>query len=147
MTTPRNSDIYSKLVKLWNFRFKLFTLFLPFTMNVSVCLFVVVFVFNIPPWAKVIRRGSQALKSHQTDWDYWSQESILRRLVYKASGLSTTPLRLQLADFMMYFGNLYCKHYGPRLDQSALGAVWSGFIVLASMIKVVSSAFKYMQQM
>ena len=32
-------------------------------------------------------------------------------------------------------------------DQTApLGAVWSGFIVLATMVKVFLSAFEYMQQ-
>ena len=31
-------------------------------------------------------------------------------------------------------------------DQTALGAVWSGFMVFASMIKLVWSAFEIMQQ-
>ena len=53
---------------------------------------VVVFVFNVPPTAKVIWRRGHGLKSHPTDW--WSRESNLRPLVYKASGLSTTPQRL-----------------------------------------------------
>ena len=35
--------------------------------------------------------GGQGLKSHPTDW--WSRESNLRPLVYKASGLSTTQQR------------------------------------------------------
>ena len=50
------------------------------------------FVFNVPPTAKVIWRRGHGLKSHPTDW--WSRESNLRPLVYKASGLSTTPQRL-----------------------------------------------------
>ena len=53
---------------------------------------VVVFVFNVPPTAKVIWRRGHGLKSHPTDWR--SRESNLRPLVYKASGLSTTPRRL-----------------------------------------------------
>ena len=53
---------------------------------------VAVFVFNVPPTAKVIWRRGHGLKSHPIDW--WSQESNLRPLVYKASGLSTTPKRL-----------------------------------------------------
>ena len=53
---------------------------------------VVVFVFNVPPTAKVICRRGHGLKSHPTDW--WSWESNLRPLVYQASGLSTTPQRL-----------------------------------------------------
>ena len=50
---------------------------------------VVVFVLNIPPATKVIWRLGNGLKSHPTDW--WSRGSNLRPLVYKASGLSTTP--------------------------------------------------------
>ena len=50
------------------------------------------FVFNVPPTAKIIWRRGHELKSHPTDW--WSRESNLRPLVYKASGLSTTPQRL-----------------------------------------------------
>ena len=46
----------------------------------------VVFVFNVSPTAKVIWRRGHGLKSHPTDW--WSRESNLRPLVYKASGLS-----------------------------------------------------------
>ena len=53
---------------------------------------VVVFVFNVTPTAKVMWRRSHGFKSHPTDW--WSRESNLRPLVYKASGLSTTPQRL-----------------------------------------------------
>ena len=53
---------------------------------------VVVLVFNVPPTAKVIWRQGHGLKSHPTDWR--SRESNLRPLVYKASGLSTTPQRL-----------------------------------------------------
>ena len=53
---------------------------------------VVVLVFNVPPTAKVIWRRGHGLKSHPTDWR--SRESNLRPLVYKASGLSTTPQRL-----------------------------------------------------
>ena len=53
--------------------------------------FVVVLVFNVPPTAKVIWRRGHGLKSHPTDWR--SRESNLRPLVYKASGLSTTPQR------------------------------------------------------
>ena len=52
---------------------------------------VVVFVFNVPPTAKVIWRWGHGLKSHPTEW--LSRESNLRPLVYKASGLSTTPQR------------------------------------------------------
>ena len=54
--------------------------------------FVVVLVFNVPPTAKVIWRRGHGFKSHPTDWR--SRESNLRPLVYKASGLSTTPQRL-----------------------------------------------------
>ena len=53
---------------------------------------VVAFVFNVSSTAKVIWRRGHGLKSHPTDW--WSRESNLRPLVYKASGLSTTPQRL-----------------------------------------------------
>ena len=53
---------------------------------------IVVLVFNVPPTAKVIWRRGHGLKSHPTDWR--SRESNLRPLVYKASGLSTTPQRL-----------------------------------------------------
>ena len=49
---------------------------------------VVVFVFNVPPTAKVIWGRGHSLKSHPKDW--WSRESKLQSLVYKASGLSTT---------------------------------------------------------
>ena len=49
----------------------------------------VVVMFNIPPTAKVIWRRGHGLKSHPTNWR--SRESNLRPLVYKASGLSTTP--------------------------------------------------------
>ena len=59
---------------------------------------IVVFVFNIPPTAKVIWRRGHSLKSHPTD--QWSRESNLRSPVYKASGLSTTPQRLQ--DIPLY---------------------------------------------
>ena len=52
---------------------------------------VFVFVFNVPPTAKVIWRRDIGLKSYPTD--LWSRESNLRPLVYKASGLSTTPQR------------------------------------------------------
>ena len=55
-------------------------------------LLVVGFVFNVPPTAKVIWRQGHGLKSHPTAW--WSRESNLQPLVYKASGISTTPLRL-----------------------------------------------------
>ena len=50
------------------------------------------FGFNVPPTAKVIWRRGHSLKSHPTDWK--SRESNPRPLVYKASGLSTTPRRL-----------------------------------------------------
>ena len=46
--------------------------------------FVVVFVFNVPPTAKVILRQGHSFKSHPTD--LLSRESSLRPLVYKASG-------------------------------------------------------------
>ena len=59
---------------------------------------VVVLVFNVPPTTKVIWRRGHGLKSHPTDRR--SRESNLRPLVYKASGLSTTPQRL-LGDNMM----------------------------------------------
>ena len=62
-----------------------------FPSQLKQCL-VVVFVFNIPPTAKVIWRQGHSLTSHPTDW--WSRESNQRPLVYKASGLSTTPQRL-----------------------------------------------------
>ena len=52
----------------------------------------VVFVVNVPTTAKVIRGRDHGLKSHLTDW--WSRKSNMRSLVYKASGLSTTPQRL-----------------------------------------------------
>ena len=53
------------------------------------------FVFNVPPTAKVMWGRGHGLKSHPADWR--SRESTLRPLVYKASGLSTTPQRLQYA--------------------------------------------------
>ena len=52
------------------------------------------FVFNVPPTAKVIWRRGHGLKSYPTDWR--SRESNLRPLVYNASGLSTTPQQLLL---------------------------------------------------
>ena len=61
---------------------------------------VVVFVFNVPPTAKVIRRRGHGLKSHPTDW--WSRQSNLRPLVYKASGLSTTPWRLLWKHWLIH---------------------------------------------
>ena len=54
------------------------------------------FVFNVPPTAKVIWRWGHGLKSQPTDWRSW--ESNLRPLVYKASGLSTIPQRLLALD-------------------------------------------------
>ena len=36
---------------------------------------------------------------------------------------------------LVYLGSLYCKQYGPRSDCSHLGAVWSGSILFASVIK------------
>ena len=55
-------------------------------------------LFNIPPTAKVIWRRGHSLKSHPTDW--WSRESNLRPLVYKASSLSTTPQWLLLTRML-----------------------------------------------
>ena len=57
-------------------------------------------VFNVPPTAKVIWKRGNGLKSHPTDWR--SRESILPPLVYKASGLSTTPqtYSVHTVDFM-----------------------------------------------
>ena len=49
------------------------------------------FVFNVPPTAKVIWRQGLSLKSHLTNWRSWG--SNLLPLVYKTSGLSTTPQR------------------------------------------------------
>ena len=62
----------------------------------DVCVCVRVFVFNVPPTAKVIWRRGHGFKSHLTDW--WSPESNLRPLVYKASGLPTSPRRLLRDD-------------------------------------------------
>ena len=59
----------------------------------------VVFVFNVPPTAKVIWRRGHGLKSHPTDW--WSRESNLRSLVYEASDLSTTPQRLLKSSVLL----------------------------------------------
>ena len=55
----------------------------------------VVFValgFYVPPTTKVIWRRDLGLKSHPKDWR--SAGSNSQPLVYKASSLSTTPLRL-----------------------------------------------------
>ena len=54
-------------------------------------------VFNVPPTAKIIWRRGHGLKSHLTDW--WSWEWSL--LVYKASGLSTTPQGLLLLPMVI----------------------------------------------
>ena len=54
---------------------------------------VVVLVFNVPPTAKVIMEMEPRLKV-SSDRLVICQESNLRLLVYKASGLSTTPHRL-----------------------------------------------------
>ena len=37
-------------------------------LNPLICIVVVVFVFNVPPKAKVIWRRGHGLKSHPTDW-------------------------------------------------------------------------------
>ena len=63
---------------------------------------VVVFVFNVPPTVKVIWRWDHSLESHPTDW--WSRESNLRPLVYKASSLSTTPQPLL---YLRYLNGLW----------------------------------------
>ena len=81
---------------------------------------VVVFVLNVPSTAKVIWRRGHGLKTHPTDW--WSQESNLRPLVYKASSLSSTPQQLLIVAYLdMDFGwwvfysllrfNEYFTHY------------------------------------
>ena len=56
------------------------------------------FVLNVKPTAKVIWRWAHSLKSHRTDWRSW--ESNLQPLVYKASGLSTTP------QWLLLFGRI-----------------------------------------
>ena len=66
----------------------------------DVAVVVVVFVFNVPPTAKVIWRWGHALKSHPTDWRI--RESNLRSLVYTTSGLSTIPRRLHSAVVNVY---------------------------------------------
>ena len=50
---------------------------------------VVVLGFYVPPTAKVIRRRNLGFKSHPKDWIGPGSNS--RSLVYKASGLNTTP--------------------------------------------------------
>ena len=62
------------------------------------------FVFNVPPTAKVILTWGHSLKSHPTDWGSW--ESSLQPLVYKASGLSTTPQQLLLNVVNSVIGQL-----------------------------------------
>ena len=52
----------------------------------------VVLGFYVPTTAKVIRRRDLGLKSHPKDWR--SPGSNSRHLVYKASSVTTTPLRL-----------------------------------------------------
>ena len=69
---------------------------------------IVAFVFNVPPTAKVIWKRGHSFKSHPTDW--WSRESNLRPLVYKASGLSTTPQRL-LKLFWSRSGPKFCQFW------------------------------------
>ena len=62
---------------------------------------VVVFEFNIQLTAKVIWRRGHGLKSHPTDW--WSRESNLQPLAYKASCLSTSPWRLLQNIVIIFF--------------------------------------------
>ena len=45
-----------------------------FSQEMHYCVFV--FIYNVPPTAKVIWRRGHGLKSHPTDW--WSRESNLR---------------------------------------------------------------------
>ena len=71
---------------------------------------VVVFVFNVPPIAKVIWRRGHSLKSHPTDW--WSREMNLRPLVYKARGLSTTPRRLLNLKLWIFSGHTASFKFG-----------------------------------
>ena len=66
---------------------------------------VVVFVFNVPPTAKVIWRRGHGLKSHPTGW--WNRESNLRPLVYKARVLSTTPRRLHFWSYWLPGGVVF----------------------------------------
>ena len=56
----------------------------------------VLFVFNIPPTTKLIWGQGHGLKFHPTDCR--SQESNPQSLVYKVSGLSTTPQRFLKGD-------------------------------------------------
>ena len=76
--------------------------------SVPALTFVVAFVFNPPPTAKVIWRRGHGLKSHLTDW--WSRESNLRPLVYKASGLSTTLQRLLLTFVLSSYSRTVVMH-------------------------------------
>ena len=43
-----------------------------------------------------------------------------------------------LSYLLVHFGSLCCKQYGPRSDCCVHGAAWSGFILLASIIKNTS---------
>ena len=95
--------------------------------RISIDVLFVVLVFNFPPTAKVIWRRGHGLKSHPTDWR--SRESNLRPLVYKASGLSTTPQRLlyRCLTSLQYFVSLLNKKQKFALTLKAPPAVVGTF--------------------
>ena len=84
------------------------------------------FVFNVPPTAKVIRRRGQCLKSHPTDWRSWG--SNMRPLVYKAKGLSTT----QWGSFLAMRGSRNFRQGapGPSDIKSSGNVIFCFFLVL-----------------
>ena len=65
----------------------------------AICVCVCVFLFNIPPTAKVIWRWGHSLKSHPTDWRSWGSNmgSLgTRQMVYRLHGVTTAaPVRLR----------------------------------------------------
>ena len=91
----------------------------------TLSILIVVLVFNVPPTAKVIWRRGHGFKSHPTDWR--SRESSLRPLVYKASGLSTTPQRLLISIVMILthsFTGGVRNSYIPILGTSDILLPW-----------------------
>ena len=65
---------------------------------------------------------------------FWPTHTLLQVL---SQILTFFPTRHNLCHLLwhIFFSSLYCKQYGPRSDCSQKGAVWSGFIGFASMLK------------
>ena len=93
-----------------------------FKENICAC----VFEFNVTPTAKVIKRWGHGLKSHRTDWR--SRASKLLPLVYKGSGLSTTP---QWLLTKIYNPSSYDNVYLPSLFTGGSSNIEGGGAIAA----------------